>query len=101
MRIKWKVIEFKSSPYYWELTRDGKKKFDVRLVDHQDTRFRALEVWKPYWPTWLIKLTNTETGEALYYKLLALKRMPGPSECINIPFTNWIILYFGDQIKEE
>ena len=101
MRVKMKVISFKSYPYHWELTRDGKKPFDLRLVDPKDPRFRALRAWKPYWPTWLIRLVNTETGERLYYKLLQVKYVPGPGECINIPFKDWMILYLGDEIKEE
>ena len=93
MRIKFKVIEFKSYPYHWELTRDGKKKFDLRLIDNNDPSFRALSRWQPGYENWLIKLVNTATGEYLYYKIDDL-RWSQPAE-------GWLIIMLGKQIKEE
>ena len=92
-RVMMKVVEFKSYPYHWNLTKEGKKPFDLRFYDNKDPRFRALAQWKPTWDNWLIKLINTETGEYLYYKLDDL-RWEQPSD-------GWVTIMLGKEIKEE
>jgi len=93
VRIKYRVIEFKAYPYFWELARDGKKMFDIRLINNKDPRFRSLVHLHKNPLNWLVKLTNTETGGALYFHLGMVGRVP-----MN---PGWMILHFGDHIKEE
>jgi len=93
MRVKFKVIEFKSFPYYWNLTKEGKKPFDLRLVDFKDVRFKALARWRRNYKNWLIKLVNTETGEYLYHRIDDL-RWHEPSDL-------WLSIMLGEEIKEE
>lgn len=89
---RFKVIEFKSFPYYWNLTKEGKKPFDLRLIDENDPRFQALSRWQPKWENWLIKLVNTETGEYLYYKIDDIHWFE--------PVSTWLTIYLGKEIKE-
>ncbi|GAH60931.1 unnamed protein product, partial [marine sediment metagenome] len=90
MRIKFKVIEFKTaSPFFvWE--NEGSKPFTVRQVDRKDPRFRALEQWRPGYK-WLIKSTNPNTGDYFYRELIGVRYMPGPHGSPNIE--SWLILY--------
>ena len=91
--VKFTVIEFKSYPYHWNLTREGRKTFDLRLVHPEEGRFRHLKQWLPGDSDWLIKLVNTETEEYLYYKIVdVLWEQPAPG---------WVIIMLGKEIKEE
>jgi hypothetical protein len=92
-KVTYKVIEFKSFPYYWDRTREGKKPFDLRLVDFKDSRFQALSRWRRNFKRWLICLVNTGTGERLYFKIAEV-RWHEPSDL-------WVTIMLGEEIKEE
>lgn len=115
MKIKIKVIEFKTVSPLFEMERDGIKPFTTRLVDYHDCRFRALAQWHPdrlYDPQkigWLIKITNPATGEYFYRELIDKLYMPKPDffipesdyRAIYRRLQKWLILYLGKEIKEE
>lgn len=94
-----KTLEFKCISPFFELTRDGKKPFDIRLVDYNDPRFRTLAQWG-HWRQWAIKLTNPVTGESLCKRLIGKCYMPG-RDYFSPSIENWIVLYLGDDVESE
>lgn len=104
MKIKYKVIEFKTVSPLFEMERDGVKPFTTRLVDRKDQRFRALSQWSPFYKTnWLIKIINPQTHKYFYRKLIGKQYVPGPLGSIlgRALAQHWLILYLGDKIGEE
>lgn len=91
-----KTLEFKTISPFFELCRDGKKPFDIRLQDNHDARFRALSQKRFVYPlrNWAIKFTNPATGESFIRELKGWDYMEDKE---HIPFQpNWIIMYLGD-----
>jgi len=88
-----KTLEFKTISPFFELCRDGKKPFDIRLRDPKDKRFRALS-HLPYSYAgesliigWAVKFINPATGESFTRSLERWEYLPvAPS---------WVIMYLG------
>lgn len=96
MEIKFRVVEFKTVSPLFEMERDGIKPFTIRRVEKGDARFRSLS--HASFVDWLIKITNPATGEYFYRKLLGKNFLQGLD---NTQISDWMILYMGDQIREE
>lgn len=103
MRFKAKIIEFKSISPFFEWERDGIMPYTVRQIDYKDARFRALAQWykRHDGPVWYIKITNPATGEYFYRKIIEKRFFPGPTSSGWPRLKEWLILYLGEQIKEE
>lgn len=104
MKVKLRVIEFKSIEPFFSQERDGTKPFTIRQVDRKDPRFRALARW-PGWrmiwgPLWVIKSTNPATGESFLRELTGTRYMPG-GPTSDSELKDWLILYLGKEVKES
>ena len=99
--MKPKIIEFKCLSPFFELTRDGKKPFDIRLIDPKDARFRALSQWKSNnasWKRlWAIRLVHP-SGQSICRELLDVDYVRTK---IGLPIIDWLILYLGNDIPPE
>ena len=81
---KRKVLTFKTYPYFWKLSQEGKKPFDLRLFDPDDPRFKALE---EDWRLCKIKLRNTETSEWMIRTVKGYQHLAPPMD-------NWVFIHF-------
>lgn len=90
-----KTLEFKSMSPLFELARDGKKRFDIRLYDGEDERFKQLAEWDPA-DEWAIRLVNSATGESHTRELLVVDDLTDPLGDKLEP--RWLIFWFGDEI---
>jgi hypothetical protein len=96
MKIKCKVVEYKTVSPLFEMERDGLKLFTVRRIERGDPRVRSLS--HASFVNWLIKITNPATGEYFYRELIGKSILEGPGKT---QLSCWMILYMGTQIKEE
>jgi hypothetical protein len=98
-----KILEFKTISPFFELCRDGKKPFDIRLWDGTDKRFRALAQWRNTMrrdtttESWRIKFTNPTNGESYSRILLDWRYIMTPQHQFILP--NWIIMYLGELVE--
>lgn len=91
-----KILEFKTISSFFELCRDGKKPFDIRLFDYHDKRFRALSQWNHLeGAQWGIKFTNPATGQSYIREFKDWRYLftPPPNSKWIRPY--WIIMYLG------
>lgn len=96
MKIKCRVIEYKTVSPLFEMERDGLKPFTIRHIERGDPRVRSLS--HASFVNWLIKITNPATGEYFYRKLIGKSILQGLGQT---QLSDWMILYMGKQIKEE
>jgi hypothetical protein len=89
-----KILEFKTISPFFELCRDGKKPFDIRLFDYHDKRFRSLS------QRWVenIKFINPVTGESYTRKLKDWRYIQDTDHKFIKPY--WIIMYLGKVVPE-
>ena len=99
--MKPKIIEFKCQSPFFELTRDGKKPFDIRLIDPKDARFRALAQWRynhASWKRiWAIRLVHP-SGEFICRELRNIDHLRTK---VRPPFTDWLLLYLGREDRAD
>jgi hypothetical protein len=95
-----KTLEFKTISPFFELCRDGKKPFDIRLQDTHDPRFRALSQVRLVYPlrNWAVKFTNPETNESFTRELFGWDYLYDHDKIPIQP--NWIIMYLGKVVPE-
>jgi len=102
MKIKCRVLEYKTVSPLFEMERDGVKLFTIRHIEKGDPRVRLLSRAPLFFHTpsvmWLLKITNPATGEYFYRKLIGKDILKGPGQT---QLSDWMILYMGDQVKEE
>jgi len=93
-----KILQFKSISPFFELCRDGKKPFDIRLHDPKDSRFRALHQVRYITDLkgWVIRFINPVTGESFCRKLLGWDYMTDQYHTCFKP--DWIIMYLGELV---
>ena len=98
--MKPKIIEFKCPSPFFELIRDDKKPFLIRL-DPKDTRFRALAQWRynhASWKRiWAIRLVHP-SGEFICRELRNIDYLRTK---IGLPIIDWLILYLGNDIPPK
>lgn len=78
------VVSFKTYPYFWNLSKNGQKPFDMRHFDPTDERFQRLE---KEWEGLDIELVNTETGESF-------RRLIKHYEHARSDMGNWVFIHF-------
>ena len=95
-----KILEFKTISPFYELCRDGKKPFDIRLRDAKDKRFRALsQIRFINNPGWAIRFVNPATGESFARMLQNWDYLKDQrSYCIK---PAWVIMYLGDLVEDN
>lgn len=99
------ILDFKSISPFFELCRDGKKPFDVRLFDGKDARFRALAqfLFSGLRPEgWAIRFRNPATGERFDRKLEYcdwLRHSPWPATQREPVKPRWMIMYLGELVE--
>jgi ASC-1-like (ASCH) protein len=94
--MKEHTVSFKCYPYFWELSKAGKKPWEARLYDSKDERFKTIQDnwWKPQ-GCW-IELVNTETKEVVKAKIYHYDTV---SEVKKIG--NWVVIYFRKPIPKQ
>ena len=88
-----KVLSFKCQSPFFELCRDGKKPFDIRLWDGKDKRFRALSQYHDF-PGWWIEFVHPG-GETFKRELLTWEYLEDIHWYLMQP--RWIIMYLGEK----
>ncbi len=98
---KTKVLQFESISPFFELCRDGRRPFDIRLRDPKDKRFRALSQLRNAFfdaffdenqiKGWAVKFTNPSTGESFTRDLRAWTYLPVEPA--------WVIMYLGELVR--
>ena len=95
--VNMKVLEFKTVSPFFEMCRDGKKPFDIRLRDHKDKRFQALSQLpysykgENFMKGWAIKFVNPATGESFTRSLEYWEYLPVKP--------TWVIMYLGELVS--
>ncbi len=69
-----KIIDFKTVSPLYEMECNGVKHFTERLLDYDNTRFRALAQWQPGY-RWKIRITNPATTEHFTRNIINVSRL--------------------------
>lgn len=93
-----KILEFKTISPFYELCRDGKKPFDIRLVDNKDSRYKGLyqirNMLKPCAEfQWAIRFINPSTNESFIRWLIDWNYLTNHEHLCIEP--SWAIMYLG------
>lgn len=98
-----RILDFKSVSPLFEMERDGEKPFEVRKIDSNDKRFRALSQWQPHFQ-WGIRITNPATGESFIREIVVVSYLryfdPRPDDLWKrqAAFYDWRIIVMGELV---